>query len=262
MAEKQLPELLALETRMNVLWLGDATALFGPTPLVIGQCAAMVGRIDEARAAFDRAIEVGERFVSPPMIALARAGRDALVRPSKRPPPSQGTGRAEIRVVQEGDVWRLRSTAGGEAVLKDAKGVYYLAELVRNPGREMHVTQLADLLEPAGDAGPVLDTKAKDAYRRRLEDLRDGLEEAQSFGDTARVARVEAEIDALVEQLAGAVGLGGRDRKMGSHIERARINVQRRLKDVLRRIEEQDPTFGRWLAASIKTGTWCVFSPV
>jgi non-specific serine/threonine protein kinase len=118
------------------------------------------------------------------------------------------------------------------------------------------------LLEPAGDAGPVLDAKAKDAYKRRLEDLRDDLEEAQRFGDTARVARAEEEIDALVEQLAGAVGLGGRDRKVGSHVERARINVQRRLKDVLRRIEEQDPTFGRWLTASIKTGTWCTFTPV
>jgi hypothetical protein len=38
--------------------------------------------------------------------------------------------------------------------------------------------------------------------------------------------------------------------------------VQRRIKDVLRRIEEQDPALGRYLGASNQTGTWCKFAPV
>jgi hypothetical protein len=49
---------------------------------------------------------------------------------------------------------------------------------------------------------------------------------------------------------------------MGSRVERARVNVQRRLKDVIRRVEEQDPALGRYLAAAVKTGTWCSFAPV
>jgi hypothetical protein len=48
---------------------------------------------------------------------------------------------------------------------------------------------------------------------------------------------------------------------MGSHVERARINVQRRLKDVVRRVEEQDPALGRYLAAALQTGIWCSFRP-
>jgi hypothetical protein len=49
---------------------------------------------------------------------------------------------------------------------------------------------------------------------------------------------------------------------MGSQVERLRINVQRRLRDVLQRVEEQDPALGRYLAATVKTGTFCVFSPL
>ena len=58
------------------------------------------------------------------------------------------------------------------------------------------------------------------------------------------------------------MGLGGRDRKLGSHVERARINVQRRLRDAIQRIEEHDPALGRYLAATVKTGVFCSFTPV
>ena len=65
---------------------------------------------------------------------------------------------------------------------------------------------------PTVRSGPALDAQAKDAYRRRLEELGEELEEARGWGDPERVARAEAEIDALTEQLAQAFGLGGRDR--------------------------------------------------
>ena len=228
---------------------------------------------DEARALFEDALACAEKMYAPALVANARKHLDALGAPAPAPvsrksgsPPSSlrpsAPAAQEITLAQEGDVWRIGSSAGGIAVLKDAKGLHYLAELVRNPGRELHVTQLADMLEPAGDAGPVLAAKAKDGYRRRLEDLREHLEEARRFNDEARASRAEEEIDALVEQLSKAMGLGGRDRKVGSHVERARINVQRRLKDVLRRVEEQDTALGRYLSVTIKTGIWCVFIPI
>ena len=58
------------------------------------------------------------------------------------------------------------------------------------------------------------------------------------------------------------MGLGGRDRKLDSHVERLRINVQRRLRDAIQRIGEQDVALGRYLSATIKTGVFCTFSPV
>ena len=68
------------------------------------------------------------------------------------------------------------------------------------------------------------------------------------------------QLDALAEQLAYAVGLGGRDRRAASQVERARLNVQRRLKDTIDAVTSQDPATGRYLAAAIKTGTFCSFS--
>jgi non-specific serine/threonine protein kinase len=108
----------------------------------------------------------------------------------------------------------------------------------------------------------VLDAKAKAAYKDRLEGLRDRLEEARRNSDLAGASRAEEEIDAIAETLAGAIGLGGRDRKMGSHVERARVNVQRRLKDVWKKISEHDPSLAKYLERSVKTGTWCAFHPI
>jgi hypothetical protein len=133
---------------------------------------------------------------------------------------------------------------------------------VARPGQELHVTDLADLTDISADASAVLDPKAKAAYKARLESLREQLQEAQRFCDPARAEAAQAEIDAVADELARSVGLGGRDRKIGSQVERVRINVQRRLRDAVQRIEEHDQALGRYLAATIKTGTFCVFSPI
>jgi hypothetical protein len=69
-------------------------------------------------------------------------------------------------------------------------------------------------------------------------------------------------MDAIAEQLARGVGLGGRDRKAASGAERARINVQRRIRDVIDRVSAHAPALGKWLNASIKTGTYCSYVPL
>jgi hypothetical protein len=55
-----------------------------------------------------------------------------------------------------------------------------------------------------GDAGDMLDEQAKSAYRRRLSELREELEEAKEFGNTERVEKAEAEIEALTSELSPA----------------------------------------------------------
>ena len=110
--------------------------------------------------------------------------------------------------------------------------------------------------------GPVLDAQAKAAYKKRLEALEDEISEADGFGDEGRANRAREEIEVLATQLAGAVGLGGRDRRAASDAERARINVQRRLKDAIESIGHCDADLGRYLAAAVKTGTYCSFTPL
>jgi non-specific serine/threonine protein kinase len=126
----------------------------------------------------------------------------------------------------------------------------------------VHVLELAGIEHRVGDAGPVLDPRAKAAYRERLEQLRDALSEAERFADGARASRVQEEMESLAEQLAGAVGLGGRDRRAASEVERTRVNVQRRLKDAIERIGALDPGLGRYLSSAVKTGTTCVYRPL
>lgn len=179
----------------------------------------------------------------------------------------------------EGEYWTI--AYDGEAFrLRDSKGLRYLAHLLRHPDHEFHALDLvalgrgvnaessgpsvggaAAVSAGAGDAGVILDARAKAAYRERLEDLRGELAEAESFGDVGRAPRIRAEMEALSEQLATAVGLGGRDRRAARAAERARINVTRAIADGIRRIRGHSRALARHLDASVRTGTFCRYQP-
>jgi predicted component of type VI protein secretion system len=175
---------------------------------------------------------------------------------------------------REGDYWTL-AYEGAVLRLKEAKGLHYLAQLLRHPGREFHVLDLAAGSDPqaqgsglgdarspgpaaaAGSAGPLLDA----AYRRRREELRDELEEAEQFNDVGRATRAREEMDALTSQLAQAVGLGGRDREAASNVERARVMVTLRVKAILQKLSCGHPALGHHLTTSIHTGRFCSYRP-
>jgi hypothetical protein len=164
---------------------------------------------------------------------------------------------------REGEYWSI-AYEGKLLRLKDAKGLHYLARIIREPGREFHALELAadgEGVLPLGDAGAVLDPKAKAAYRRRLAELEEELDEASSWADRGREAGAREEKDALVRELAAAVGLGGRDRLAASASERARVNVTRAVKAILAKLREHHPVLGRHLASTIRTGTFCSYAP-
>ena len=76
-----------------------------------------------------------------------------------------------------------------------------------------------------------------------------------------RQARAREEIDVLTREPAAAVGLGGRDRLAVSDAERARLAVTQRVKAAIERIDKLHPGLGQHPGASMKTGTFCVYSP-
>ena len=122
---------------------------------------------------------------------------------------------------KEGEYWTV-GYGGKTFRLKDTKGLGYLAHLLRHPGAEFHVLDLAggiasqreedETSQPAhglprgdedlekagihigslGDAGEMLDDQAKAAYRRRLSELREELEEAKELGNVERAEQAEA----------------------------------------------------------------------
>jgi len=102
---------------------------------------------------------------------------------------------------------------------------------------------------------------AKVAYRARVNELQEEIDEADSFNDPERAARAREELAFVARELAGAVGLHARDRKTGSDAERARVNVTRAIRTALKRIAEHDPVLGRRLGGAIRTGTFCVYEP-
>lgn len=191
-------------------------------------------------------------------------------RPPSPPPPTEA---AVFR--REGEYWSIVYD-GDTFRLRDSKGLRYLARLLAAPGEELHALDLvgADAvgvreapvnagLEVGGfgDAGALLDAQAKAAYRQRLEELREEIEEAESWNDPERAARAREEKEFIARELSAAVGLGGRDRRAASAAERARVNVTRAIKSALSRIEGQSPALGDHLKRTVRTGTFCSYAP-
>jgi hypothetical protein len=186
---------------------------------------------------------------------------------------------------KEREYWTV--VVGGNAVrLKDSKGLTYLAYMLRHPAAEFHVLDLAggiagrdqqeanrlelsqESLEKAGihignlgDAGELLDDQAKNAYRQRLAELREELEEAKALGKVERADQLEQEIDALTRELSRAVGLGGRRRRAASASERARQTVTKAIRAAMERIARSNAKLGNIFSRCIKTGTFCSYRP-
>ena len=72
---------------------------------------------------------------------------------------------------------------------------------------------------------------------------------------------VEEEIDAITDELTAAVGIGGRDRRVGSASERARVAATRGIRSALDRISASHPVLGQHLNVAIRTGTYCAYEP-
>lgn len=68
-------------------------------------------------------------------------------------------------------------------------------------------------------------------------------------------------MDLLTEQLAAAVGLGGRDRGAASSAERARVTVTKAIRAAQQRIAQEDAELGAHLEVSVRTGSFCVYCP-
>jgi hypothetical protein len=243
--------------------VGAAVFTTGPVVLQLGLLAAALGRWDDAAGHLDDAARRCDRLGAALLAARARTelARVGAVRND----PSPDDGANVFR--RAGDTWTL-TFAGRSATLRDAKGVRDLAVLLASPGREVAATDLvsgpASVAAPglaALGADPVLDDRARAAYRTRLARLDEELAEADTHQDIGRSARLAAERDALIGELAHATGLGGRSRRLGDVTERARSTVTARIRDAIGRIERAHPELGRHLRASIVTGARCSYRP-
>lgn len=247
------------ETALARIGLGHAHRAAGDEQFALLEFAA-------ARATFER---VG---------ALRQAANAGRAGGLQRPGPATGARPASGNVFRrEGDYWTI-AFEGRTVLIRDLKGLRYVARLLADPARELHVLDLvaAERMTPPEprhgaeresgrspglDADVFLDPEAKEAYRRRLAEIEEDIDEAAAAGDEERTVQAGAERDFLIRELARAVGLGGRDRPAGSVSERARASVTRAIRQAMARIREHHPGLGQHLDHAIRTGTYCAYLP-
>jgi tetratricopeptide (TPR) repeat protein len=253
---------------LAMLALDEATMLFANGDAGRGHTLAL--------EAAERALALGLE----PLAARAAALLEQVASTTSAAPSRVDTvDPATASLTREGEVWTA-NFSGRVVRLRDAKGLHHLARLLSHPGVEFHALDLVagetavpstaavgasredDLqVSTGGDAGPALDSAAKSAYRARIAELREELDEAESFNDPERADRAREELEFIGRELAGAVGLGGRDRKQGSDAERARVNVTRAIRSVIKRAADEDAALGHEWDATVRTGTFCVHEP-
>ena len=175
----------------------------------------------------------------------AHAG-DLLTDHASASPPVRSGRTATATFRCEGDTRRI---CFGEltVLIRDLKGFRYLERLLADPGREFHVLDLVAVEQgslPTGattgpgeivasDAGaglPLLDDQARQAYRRRLAEVDDDIEDATRMNDLGRVELAQRDREYLIAELTAAAGLGGRNRTTGGTAERARTSVARSIR--------------------------------
>lgn len=271
-----------------------AITCLGSTHYQLGVSAATLHRWDEAAEHFRQAMAANEALGHRPAYVLSEAGlADALAHTGDL----EGSGRYAARALATAAVsgmaaWRQRwnerySEGGGLRVtvgclrrgagwvltvadqsieVEDSLGLRYLAALLTNPGVEIGAL---DLVSGHSISGPpaeaenqlLLDDDAKRAYRTRINDLQQEVEDAERDADIHRADRARSELDWLVTELSHATGIAGRSRAFAGSAERARTSVQKAIRRALVRIGEIDADTGHLLTSAVTTGTYCVYRP-
>ncbi len=290
-AEVDVPSLRARAdvARARLLAAGDD----GPAAIALLESA--LGQLDAADLPWLRAtllLELAQRHdeagdsaaavLDAKAAATVLAPLDVTVRPEYQRLLERLSSGAEapvrtarsVTLERDGRWWTV-SDGSSRVRLPGTKGLCYVAELVARPGVEQHALDLVDRVEGCpgpddvdpvdrrklGDAGEVLDARARTAYRRRIEELRARADDALEAGQFDTAEAVQAELDLLVGQLAQAFGLGGRSRRAASAAERARLNVTRALRAAITKLIDALPDAGATLDRRIRTGLYCVYQP-
>ncbi|RZQ61216.1 ATP-binding protein [Amycolatopsis suaedae] len=258
-------------------WAVTATVVVdGPVDGWLARLDAAEGEWDAAVGRWSTVVAAADRLGALPWAVEARDGLAAAL--TARGGPGDDAAAESLRAAASriahdcgmspaspptfrftGEVWEL-GFGGRTAHLPDAKGLRDLHTLLGQPGRDIPAVRLAGGARPPG-ADPVLDERARAAYRRRLAELDSDIEAATGRGADERAAGLDRERQALLDELRTATGLGGRPRRLGDDAERARKAVTNRIHDTLRRLDSQHPELARHLRESVTTGTACRYQP-
>jgi tetratricopeptide (TPR) repeat protein len=202
-----------------------------------------------------------DRLSRPPLVSDRLAERSDIPESSGTVPP---VSQAYFRC--DGDT-RTIGLDASTVVVRDLKGLRYIARLIAEPGRELHATQLVRLesgVDPQAVVNPgipLLDEASKAAYRRRLADIDEDIDDALAANDLGRAELAERDREFLVAELQRATGLAGRDREQLGDGERARVSASRSIRYALDRLAEVSPAVAAHLRQHVRTGAFCSYQP-
>lgn len=232
-----------------------AVVCFGSAHYPLGAAALTVGDPNLAAEHLRAAVAANEALGNWPAHRLASLRlADVLARRDRSASTAVPSGPVVCR--RAGRRWEV-AWAGHTAVVDDSVGMRYLAILLGRPGIEVAAADLAGSPLTAA-AQPVIDPIAKRAYRRRLEDLRGMIEDAE---DEATAEQYRAEYQQVLAELRHTTGLGGRVRDFADAGERARTAVQKAIRRAIGRVTAADQAIGRELDRTVVTGARCCYVP-
>jgi hypothetical protein len=188
--------------------------------------------------------------------------------------------------VLSGEYWNItfnRKTV----VVKNTKGIRYIEYLIRNKGKEVHVSDLFYAIDPpdinkidqtlAGmseaelemtglsianlkGANMAMTPESKRILQNHLKALTEKIEDAREFENEDLQDRLEDEQEKIIQQLAKDFGLAGKPRESGSLTEQLRKNITNCINKDKKKLQESFPEFVSHLV-SIQTGTFCSYAP-
>lgn len=176
------------------------------------------------------------------------------------------------QIYREGEYWWIEYCGQGIRI-RDCKGLRHISHLVLHAGKEISSVELTQLSTGRSvdqdfnnlSLKPICDLKADglalSAYRARLAEIRQDLDDPSIQTDYGQIERLQSEKGLLEQQLMAAVGYAGAKFVTDPTLERARINVRNAISSTVRRVTALHPGLGRHLAYSIRTGRMCSYCP-
>lgn len=166
-----------------------------------------------------------------------------------------------------GDTWRLVFD-GQETFIDDKKGARLLAILLCNPNKNIYCLDLQaqersnPIIKANEFEDVVADPEAIKAYKEKLSECREELEDAEHCNDYGRIDSARQQVDFITEHLLKLEGFNGRTRTFSTNAEKARKSVRKNISDLIKsQAMSRLPAVQQHLTNSISYGKFICYAP-
>jgi len=166
---------------------------------------------------------------------------------------------------KQGTGW-LVVYAGIPKIIRHSTGMDYIAYLLGCPNHEIHsfklrLTVQSDKNYIAGSSDELLDDRALKEYKERVAYLDEEIAVAEANNDISKKDALHEERERLYTEIARAMGLGGKKRKVSSDRKRARQAISAAIHRALQAIKKEHEPLWKHLHNALKIGEVLSYQP-